>query len=265
MTGFLSVEWLAEHFHFNPSDVEKAKFDHLGITFEVHFKKGKEKEANAFFQLLTKRETYPQYFSFNNSVCLNRHNEKKIRAAAMLEKGVVLEGQQGSMSVSAKHADEVFKETHSVKEASSGIGFLEDRFQLPAPDNFATLSQNLQRGIQWIQKFVAVCLDARQVRACNEEGKEVEMLGGRGSYAIHQSHGRHFQMNFHRVRVFVESVKQDLPLLKALMQSTEDAKQLQTYCDQHQKQIFSTKLFASWASFVAYNCSEESLERVCRL
>lgn len=77
-----NVKWLAEHFNFDDTDVKKAEFDFIGVMFEVHFKTGKESVAQNFYESLVEKGCHPQYFKFNNSVCLNKHQKEKILSAA---------------------------------------------------------------------------------------------------------------------------------------------------------------------------------------
>ncbi len=78
------VKWLAKHFNFDLSDVEKAKFDDLiGVMFQVHFKPGKESVAQQFYDSLVGKGCHPQHFKFNNSVHLDKHQKEKILSAGL--------------------------------------------------------------------------------------------------------------------------------------------------------------------------------------
>ena len=78
------LKWLAEHFDFDCADVKKAEFDSLiGVMFEVHFKPGKESITQQFYSNLTSKGCHPQYFKFNNSVCLNKHQKEKILSSGL--------------------------------------------------------------------------------------------------------------------------------------------------------------------------------------
>lgn len=76
-----NVKWLAEHFNFDDSDVKKSNFDSINVMFEVHFKSDKESVAQKFYESLLEKGCHPQYFKFNNSVCLNKHQKEKILSA----------------------------------------------------------------------------------------------------------------------------------------------------------------------------------------
>ncbi|MBA2727823.1 MAG: hypothetical protein H0U49_06600 [Parachlamydiaceae bacterium] len=79
------LKWLARHFNFNVSDVEKSGFDtnNIGLMFEVCFKAGKDDVAKQFYNTLISRGASPTEFNYDklNYVFLSKYNKDKILAA----------------------------------------------------------------------------------------------------------------------------------------------------------------------------------------
>lgn len=84
-TAPFDLTWLSEKFGFDCSDVKKAEFDSMGLMFKIYFKSGKESVAQQFCDNLTSKGCHPQYFKFNNSVCLNKYQREKILSAGSSE------------------------------------------------------------------------------------------------------------------------------------------------------------------------------------
>lgn len=133
--------------------------------------------------------------------------------------------------------------------------------KLPDPENFQTLSQDLQTAIKWIQRFAEILPDARKITNFLEEGRRLEEMGCQGSYALHQSHGRVVQENYSRCFGFTEVTRNaDLPLLKKLFQSPSDLEEIKSYCEKHQSQIYCKHLFEGIKSFIEQECTDSAME-----
>ncbi|MBX9744976.1 MAG: hypothetical protein K2X08_07190 [Chlamydiales bacterium] len=145
------LKWLAAHFNFDDSDVEKAEFDSIGVMFEVQFKKGKELIAEQFYNKLVGNDCYPKRYEFNNSVCLNKHLKKEILSAGNSDQPLISQGKSEKSNIINTLAirDQISLPTSSF-EAIFDATF--SKKKLEAPFELSWLQENYKLDLKQVKK-----------------------------------------------------------------------------------------------------------------